>query len=223
MHDRLDASGILTAWETGAARRPLDRALAILWAAGSGDDPADLPLAERDRRLLALRAATFGADLPVLTTCPDCGATLEMQLDARALAETLPTDSRAGPAAGRLTRPITSRDLAAIAGLDGAARDLALRARLACTAQAPAADLDHEIEAAATAAELTTRITCTECSGEWAATLDVAAHLWADVEAAALRLLAEVADLAACFGWAEAEILALSPARRAAYLGWARA
>lgn len=221
MQDRLEPSGILAAWETGTARRPLDRALAILWAAGTGgDDPADLPLAERDRRLLDLRIATFGPDLPALATCPACNASLEMELDARMLVQALP-----GPAENAAIRPMTSRDLAAVAGLPPADRATALRARLA---RAPAAagylaeDLDRRIEAAAEAAELSTRISCAECGTQWAAVLDVTAHVWADLETAALRLLAEVADLAAAYGWSESEILALPPARRAAYLSRAR-
>lgn len=222
MEYRLDSSGILAAWEAGAARRPLDRGMAILWAAGAGDgdDPADWPLAERDRRLLMIRAATFGPALPARATCPDCGAELEMDLDAAALAQSLspPPADELGP------RPLTSRDLAAVAGV--AAPDLAaaLRRRLAGDeAEAlSAADLDRRIEAAARAAELSALITCCECGAGWSETLDVAAHLWADVETAALALLGEVAELAAAYGWSEREILALSPVRRLAYLARAR-
>src|SRR5690606_25623889 len=76
MQYRLTAPSILAAWEHGAGRLPLDRAIAILWAASTCDDvdPADLPLAERDRRLLAIRAATFGPTIPARATCPECNA-----------------------------------------------------------------------------------------------------------------------------------------------------
>ena len=223
MQYRLAASGILAAWETGAARRPLDRAMAILWAAGAageGGDPADLPLAERDRRLLAIRAGTFGATLPARATCPDCGAELEMELDVRGLADALPPVSQGDGA----LRPLTSRDLAAVAGLAPEAVAPALCARLAGREVEGdgAAALDRRIEEEASAAELTTRINCTECGTDWTETLDVAAHVWAEVETAALRLLGEVAEIAAAYGWSEREILALSPARRIAYLARAR-
>lgn len=218
MQYRLDASAILAAWEVGAARRPLDRALAILWAAGAdGDDPADLPLAERDRRLLSVRAGTFGPELPALATCPGCGAELEMELDAGDLAAILPADRGDGA-----TRALTSRDLAAVSALDTEEIAPALRSRLATAPDLPAAELDRQIRASAEAAELTTRIACTDCGREWVETLDVAAHVWADVETAALRLVGEVAELAAAYGWSEREILGLSPVRRAAYLARAR-
>jgi hypothetical protein len=50
------------------------------------------------------------------------------------------------------------------------------------------------------------------------AALDAAALTWAQVRAAAGRLLGDIADLAAAFGWTEAEVLALPERRRAAYL-----
>lgn len=221
MQHQLSLSGVLAAWETGAARRPLDRALAVLWAAGAGGpDPAGLALTERDRRLLAIRAGSFGPTLEAVAACPGCGAEMEMTLDARALAAALPEGD--DDAAGISIRPLTSRDLAAVAGLDAAEATAALRRRLAGK-EAPPGEVDRRIEAAAEAAELRARIACAACGAEWTETLDVAEHVWAAVETAALRLLGEVAELAAAYGWSEAEILGLGPARRAAYLSRARA
>ena len=221
MQYRLTASAILAAWETGASRRPLDRAMAILWAAGAGSDgdPADLPLAERDRRLLAIRASTFGTTLPARAVCPDCGAELEMDLDVSGLTAALPPLKQRD----QMLRPLTSRDLAAVTGLPPVAVMPELRARLAITEVTSDAEaLDRRIEEEAGAAELTTRIRCTECGTEWQETLDVAAHVWAEVEVSALQLLSEVAEIAAAFSWSELEILALSPARRSAYLALMR-
>ncbi|HEX8830118.1 MAG TPA: hypothetical protein VF705_03075, partial [Longimicrobium sp.] len=59
----LDSAALLAAWEAGRVLHPLDRALALLAAADPGarrGTLAALPLAERDRRLLALRAAEGG-------------------------------------------------------------------------------------------------------------------------------------------------------------------
>ena len=218
---RMAASDILAAWESGAARRPLDRALTVLWIAGAANDahPADLPLAERDRRLLTVRADTFGRMLPVLATCPECGAELEMELDSRRLADALrSTGDDAAP------RPLTSRDLAAIAELAPEDLAAALRMRVADdgTDVADAEVLDRRIEDGARATELSTQTTCAACSAEWTETLDVLAHIWADVETTALALLGEVAEIATAYGWSEAEILSLSPERRSAYLSLAR-
>jgi hypothetical protein len=173
-------------------------------------------LAERDRRLLAVRAETFGTAMGARATCPSCGTELEMELDPRVLAGSLDTDD-CGP-----LRPLTSRDLAAAA----AARDpaAALRARMAGADLDPdaAAAADRAIAEAAERSELSTHLTCADCGAEWTETLDVPAFVWAEVEAAAVGLLTDVAELAAAYGWAERDILAMSPARRSAYLARAR-
>lgn len=226
MRSRLTASGILSAWEIGAARRPLDRALAILWAAGACrvGDAADLDLGERDRRLLEIRAETFGPSIPARATCPDCAAELEMDLDAQGLAETLPVPARPAAAPTDEPRPLTSRDLAAVSMVPPEDVAETLRRRL-CGRVVEGGDpkaLDRRIEAMARAAELTTRITCAQCGTIWSETLDVAAHVWADVETAALGLLGDVAEIASAYGWSERDILSLSPMRRRAYLARAR-
>ncbi len=53
---------------------------------------------------------------------------------------------------------------------------------------------------------------------EWQALFDIAAYFWAELAAEAKRLLREVDALARAYGWREADILALSPRRRQAYL-----
>lgn len=215
MRYQLATSGILAAWETGAARQPLDRALAILWAAGATQDcdPADLPLAERDARLLAIRANSFGAVMPARAVCPECDAEMEMDLNADDLAGALAQ----GEWKDTDLRPLTSRDLAAVAELDGDAVTDVLRHRLGID-DPSIENVDQRIEDLAAAAELSTQITCAECDTDWTETLDVAAHIWADITTATHRLLSEVTQLAAAFGWSEADILSLSSARRAVYL-----
>ncbi|QHQ36680.1 hypothetical protein [Algicella marina] len=225
MTTQLTSSGILTAWEAGAGRRPLDRAIVLLWAAGQ-HDPADLPLAERDRALLRLRAATFGPVLAARATCPNCREELEMEFTAKALARTLPEaqasvldlDGEDIP-----LRPLSSRDLAIAMG--GADLRATLRNRLTGRENLPASALpiiDSEIEARAADAELNAELICATCETKWQEALDVPALLWAEVEARALRLLGEVAEIAAALGWSEHEILNLSEPRRAAYLSLAR-
>ena len=59
---------------------------------------------------------------------------------------------------------------------------------------------------------------CPECGGRVDGVLDSCALLWDAVADAAPQLLREVATLATAFGWTEPEVLALTPARRAAYL-----
>ncbi len=208
MYYRLAPEALLVAWETGVTRRPLDRALAMLWAAGAGGaDPAALPVAERDRLLLAIRAATFGTAMPAQATCPGCGAELELTLDTADIAAALPHAWAAGP-------HVTSRDLAAIDGLSA-------ESGMSLLCKRHSAEDVGAIAESIASAEPMARLTCAECGHEWPETVDIPAHLWADIEVAAQRLLSEIAALASAFGWGETEILALSPTRRRAYLSLA--
>ena len=224
----LSAEKIVTAWETGAGRGPLDRALVLLWAAEMGD-AADLPLAERDLRLLALRRATFGAVLEAVADCPGCGARVELALDAATLAGllTAPGVERIPvPGADVTLRPLTSRDLAAAAGHDEDGIARVLRRRLSDHGDGlPEAALeliDAAIEAREAAGEIRIALQCADCGTGWHEPLDIAAHVWAEVAGAALKILGEVAEIASAFGWAEADIMAMAAPRRAAYLQLAR-
>lgn len=68
------------------------------------------------------------------------------------------------------------------------------------------------------AAEVGCAVDCPACATHQVLDLDIGRFLWREVTVAARRLLAEVHLLACAYGWAEQDILALSPARRAAYL-----
>jgi hypothetical protein len=221
----LSAADTVLAWETGAGLGPLDRALVMLWAARSPGDPADLPIAERDKRLLRLRAATFGDRLDCVATCPDCGEVLEFELDASDLATALvvPEPESVEIASHTLEqRPLTSRDLAAAATLPDDAAEAYLR-HSACpgaeTLPANAlADLDARIAAREGAGEPNLSLACAACGTAWKEPLDIPGHVWVEIEAAARRIMTEVATIAAAFGWTERDILAMSEARRRTYL-----
>jgi hypothetical protein len=68
------------------------------------------------------------------------------------------------------------------------------------------------------AAEIGCAVDCPACATRQVLDLDIGRFMWREVAVAARRLLAEVHLLACAYGWAEQDILALSPARRAAYL-----
>ena len=97
-------------------------------------------------------------------------------------------------------RSLTSRDLAA---LSGAPPDTLLemtRRRLTGAEALPpavAAAVDARIEVREAAAEISVSLTCPECGCEWRDVLDVAGHLWAEIAAAARRLMGEIAEIAA--------------------------
>lgn len=232
----LSPSQLVRVWERGAGQPAILRALAVLAEAGadgSGDAEAyaeaeallDLPLGERDDRLLALRAATFGSRLEALATCPGCGARVELRFSA--------ADVSGGSLMTNVAsdiRPLTTRDLMQVSESESesrcqsksiaeARRELAQR----CTG---AALLDDEqIDAAAERLEAIDGVAvrliesrCPSCATTWTSEFDVATFLWLEIEAAALRLLADVHTLARAYGWREQDILAMTPHRRRVYL-----
>ena len=229
MMQGLTASSLISAWDVGFGRRPLDQAIALLWAAGVPGDIASLPLADRDRRLLALRQATFGDTISSITRCPKCDAEMDFELDAAVLAEALevpsaePLDDGEGSIA---LRPLNSHDLAAAAAVPEADVPALLRERLTGEggdlSEDRRGEIEGLIEARASAGELNISLTCTDCAAAWREALDVAGHVWSEVDNAARGIMAEVAEIAAAFAWAETDILAMSEARRRAYLSLAR-
>jgi hypothetical protein len=61
-------------------------------------------------------------------------------------------------------------------------------------------------------------LTCPACGHDWRAPFDIVSYLWSEINAWAGRLLGEVHTLAFTYGWDEADILAMSSARRRRYL-----
>ena len=59
---------------------------------------------------------------------------------------------------------------------------------------------------------------CSACDARWLSDFDIEAFFWGEIAALAKRLLREVHLLARAYGWREADILALSAARRQVYL-----
>jgi hypothetical protein len=202
--------------------------VALLAVAGEAQ-PEALPIGERDARLLELRARTFGPLLELVVDCPRCQDPLEFSVEAERLAERTPLpplrlelgdgdvefrllDSRDLQAAARAADPerhLFERSVVAVRRhgmeLDASALDEAERARLS----ERLAELEPDLSFA---------LNCPTCAHEWQAPFDPAAFLYAEVAAAAERILREVATLATAFGWSEPEVLALSAVRRRAYL-----
>jgi hypothetical protein len=70
-------------------------------------------------------------------------------------------------------------------------------------------------------AAATLATSCPRCDADVRVAIDVGALLWERVSTAAQHLLVEIATLARAFGWSEDDVLALTPARRSAYLALA--
>jgi hypothetical protein len=229
------AQTILDLADAAQGESPIARALRV--AAAAGADAADLrdaPLGRLHAASLGFHEALAGPRLDAVATCPACASLVEFVLDGDALRE---LDREA--ATGELTmltdagewrvrwRVPTAGDLAEVAGRTDAASALL---ELCCEVTGPreegARDAPNElVERIETAladadplAELTVGLECPECGAVFDADVDPIAFVWREVQARARRLLREVDALARAYGWTEAEVLALSEQRRAAYL-----
>lgn len=234
----LSAQMIVTAWELGRNRHPVDRALLLLALACPALSPASLStltVGQRNACLLILRQRTLGVSAACLVECPACQTPLEFTVDTTTLLEPEPA-----AITGQVRMPHwhidyrlpTSLDLAAIAGqsaLTTARRQLIERCitRVECDGQeleTPALP-ETVIGALATAiveqdpqVEMAFKLSCSTCEHHWTGVFDIVAFFWEELEVQARQLLQEVHTLASAYGWHENAILALSPLRRQAYL-----
>lgn len=232
----------LNVWEEAVGRCAALRDTELLrhaCAPCSADELDSLPVGTRDRLLLDLRGALFGARLQCTADCPECAEHCEWSCSTQSLmgaADSLCSDpgtrqwSRGG---WRVSfRPVNSLDLASVG--DCADEQLAVRRLLErCVSDArfegqciPAVELPEPLiaelsDAMAQADPLVATaisLTCPACAHQWAADFNPGAFLWAEFDAWAQRTLADVHVLASHYGWAERDILSLTPARRARYL-----
>jgi hypothetical protein len=234
----LSASELLKIWEAGRSLRPLERAGLLMAAAYPQvtlEDLGNLTVGQRNARLLALRGQTLGPRADCRTTCLSCGTVLEFNLDLPALIGIEPENHlyRLSQEGFSLEyRLPTCRDLAEIAG----APDLAsARSRLIAYCvqnaeyegrpvglsglpEAVVQGLADAILEQDPLADLRLALNCASCGQQSTASLDVVGFFWSELEALARRLLREVHSLAQAYGWREADILSLSPARRQVYL-----
>lgn len=234
----LTASEIIQLWETAYRFHPIDRALSILQMVMPEHDRGELaalPLGQRDALLLALRQAKFGDALPGKSHCPQCAEAVEFELSCTTL-----TTGMTEPQHKHLSwddysvtvRPLNSFDLAAAAGASTLqqARDLLLQRSVldvhyqgeTITVNKLPDELENcindEVLAADPQAEMVIDLNCPACQHQWQNVLDIGHILWLEISAQAQRLLLEIHLLAKAYGWNEAEILSLSPTRRASYL-----
>ena len=230
---------LLQVWERGGDPSAAARGLLLLGCSCdeySAETQAALPLGRRDALLLELRERLFGAAIDAVATCPQCAATVEATFRCDDLrlpdAEAAAMLEHAAHGIRVQFRLPDSRDLLALenCGDAGAARALLLeRCVLAAQRGGESREprgLPHELQAeiaqamaqADPQADLQLAFRCPDCGHEWQPLFDVARFLWQELHAWALHMLREVDTLAASYHWAEADILALSPRRRQAYL-----
>jgi hypothetical protein len=234
----LSANEVLQVWEWGQDKHPLDRALALLQLAYPELTPEQLhslSVGQRNGRLLSLREMILGPALKGFAKCTQCGAELEFSVEVAAIRHPEPDAQEYSLQVGGLSlrfRLLNSLDLAAIVGhSDVEAARLALIERCLLEVrqegQPLAAGELPESALAALAdglaerdpqAEMHFQLTCASCGHRWSALFDCVSFFWTELGRRAGRLLVEVHTLARAYGWDEADILAMSEARRQSYL-----
>ena len=228
-------------WERGARQPWVDRALTLVSACHpelTDSELRALTVGERDADLLALREGLFGRALKSFAECPNCRARLEFSVDVNELRESFSNAANADPAELLLDdiriqfRRLNTADLAAAARCAdvNAARSVLLERCVVearrngeplAAADLPAAcveALSSRLAALDGPAEIALDLRCVACGHAWQLTLDIVRFLWAEVNALAKAYLNEVHMLAWAYGWREADILAMSSARRQFYL-----
>jgi hypothetical protein len=228
-----EGQALLRAWEAGEPLRGDDRALAILaTVAGTPvEELARYPLGRRDAMLLGIHSGLSGRELAVLADCAGCATPLEVPLKVDDLVGSAASNTGEwreldlGTATVR-ARPPSTADLAALTGpVDPVAIRAALVSRcvsevrpdrpLSTMEVGRLAELLQELDPLS---DVWIEVTCAECATSTLVFLDVPALVWAGLRVRARHLVADVGALAARYGWAEADILAMSPARRRMYL-----
>jgi uncharacterized protein (UPF0212 family) len=213
---------LLETWEQAWREPPSRRAATILTVLAGEANAVALPIGDRDRKLFELLAAHYGQQLSGLAECPECGAAIEIAADVQALM----AGGTAGPfpvATGSdtvLVRHPDTSDIEATAAAADPARCLAERCSIhegELSDEAVARIADAILDADPLL-DLEIGVTCPSCGHDAAFAFDVAAYLWERIDASARQAMRQVDRLARAYGWSEAEILALPPGRRTAYL-----
>jgi hypothetical protein len=241
MADSAD-SALLRVWETARLQSLPRRASAMLQLTRPECPPETsnaLALGEATRRLLQWRSVHFGPRLDCVAECGACGCPIEFEFDGRALAaelaaaDTTPIAPLSGEGWQVSLRPPTLADCVAAADAGDAAQALRLLLERCVVAhgadgtpldahalpESALAACDARLETANAAAECVFCLSCPACAQEMRTTLDIVAFCWAEIEARAPQLLAEVHLLASHYGWREDDILSMSRLRRDHYLG----
>lgn len=219
---------LIEAWDPDRRRGDHVRLAALLSAAGRAPDLDEDTLGQRHRRLLLLHKGLVDRPMEATVACGHCGTRSEFVVPAQAiLAEPPPApgatvEIRAGRQRLTFRLPRMS-DLAAVAGLDDpeAMRGAVARRCLVGEGDVPVDRLEalgERWEALDPAASVVLNIDCAGCGQAIAASVDLAGFVARDLDRLVDGLLRDIDTIASAYGWSEAVILALPPARRARYV-----
>jgi hypothetical protein len=236
----LSAWELLGVWERGFAQPLITRALELLSAVHPErtlDDLLNLSIGCRDGELLAIREQLFGPRMSAVAICPRCTGQLDLTLNVPEMRSACPAEMQVGAALSvdgfdvQFRYPNSADTIAVLNGSDVDETrerliDLCLlsvhrESQPVPSDELPASVLDAVSECMSKGdplADIHLSVSCPMCQHRWLAAIDIVSFLWREIESLAARLLREVHTLASAYGWAERDILALSPVRRQFYL-----
>ncbi len=228
---------LLNVWERALEQDSFDRTLTLLSICGVSE-PDELTVGEADRCLLNLREVIFGPEIRGVARCPQCGNALELSVNASSVLSEK-TDTAAELGVGELGYDARFRiprlkDLKALQAeepeqwqrvlLRQCLSSLTCEGRAVAAEEVPEALMQSVAERMSEAdkqADIEFVLQCVDCQHRWMERFDIASFLWSEIQAWAGRMLNEVHQLAAAYGWSEEKILELSPVRRHLYLNLA--
>lgn len=217
---------LLSLEDAGEALSPPRRALLLAAHAPGPTAEVGEPVGRTHARLLRLHQELAGSILQGTVGCPSCAATVELSVDCEELLASqpdvpvhpTPLATGSGTDTTSITwRPVSYDDLAAAAEAEDDGH--AVTAVLSRCVDGEVTDqlrpsLCAAMEAADPLAEIEVELACPECVEPVHALLDILDFTWAQLVVRAQALIVEVDVLARVYSWSEADILALSPARR---------
>lgn len=234
------AALLLSTWERVYGFSPARRSVALFGLARPDHPMSELvalPIGDRDRALLDLRERLFGSRINSVVACPLCGDKTELAFgvnDIRIpIVRTSDTTSMMVDVDQRQVamRSLTCADLLAVeVEPSSLQRESLLRRCLSNPDGDELVPLNEPVQKllveklaeADPQADIRIGVACGKCGHGWSAFFDIAGHLWAEIDAWAKRLITEIHALASAYGWAEQDIVAMSPWRRQLYMGMLR-
>lgn len=233
---------LLEVWERAHRLASVTRPVTLLSIAQPDADVqalAELPLGVRDAALLRLQQELFGDKLECVTNCPACSSPLEFTASAGAFlleagkpgigdhwlerqgyrirfrtpnSADLVVSLREGSESETFRTHILRRCVLELQGPGEGADIVDVPAELSDI-------LVEEMERLDPLGAIWLKLECGQCRHAWRGLFDIASFLWSNLDRWATALLHEVHLLARAYGWTEREVLQLSAARRARYLG----
>jgi len=236
----LSAQRILEVWELGVSITAEARTQALLGLLAPGLSEqalTELVLGERNMNLLELRRQLFGSTLQAYVKCTACGEALDLEfgvdeLGFSSIHNVSEINSISTGSISAQVRLPNGHDLIALESLndikDGRhllfSRCVQDLHRDEVTIDLNELDENELDQLEMAISELDPRmeimfdLRCPQCAHRWQSPLEISSFLWHEYDVYARQLLETVHILASTYGWAEADILAMSERRRQFYL-----